>query len=538
MPFNQEIFSSFNLTSLVEFNPALVYGFLPEASVRAVANDPNTVEYLLHGANQYQDMLNAYLYAQNEILPAIRKTGLENIASDQILYWLDQIHFYAAATLANDYFAASGQKDFVAGQSTKRQVIRWHYGNQFKKYLHCYLSDENISLIKAYAIEKNINENDLKKFLIFLRKLRDDQTIKVQEYETHDQINSVYQQGTFTLDKLVKLYHTNQLSLDEKSLVAKFVKICPEPASLPEMREKFAKTFLAELKECQPNNTDQVANFITTSFYRITEDHWYPNGNGRTATCFINTFLRALNKPSILMRNPKDRNDPQSSYSQAIANIDNNIILLHIHIKKRISDAENGKQFQDVELAQIVTLRVKLSKVATIIKQKFPDCKINDGFSSLMVRGASLTLRSQQPTQREIINCLEWMLNLTIYRYGQLEKDLMIKKHHLQDDSKNSFAQGLRRAAAKNETQDMLYFLASCDINQQDTNPNSKKTALHCAVITKSLDAVTLLLQKGADTSIQDVQNKTALDYAIEKHHDEIIELLQQNQMTINHRTI
>jgi prophage maintenance system killer protein len=537
MPFNQEIFSSFNLTSLVEFNQALVYGFDPEASVGAATNDPDTVEYLLHGANQHQDMLNAYLYAQNEILPAIRKIGLENITSNQILYWLDQIHFHAAATLANDC-AAAGQKDCVAGQPTKQQVMRWHHDNEFKDYLNCYLSEENrLSLIKDYALEKNINENDLKEFLTFLMKIRDDQTLKGQEYETHTQMNSVYQLGSFTLDKLANLYHTNQLSSDEKSLVAKFVKICHAPASLPEVREKFAQTFLAELKECKSDNIDQVANFITTSFYRITEDHWYFNGNGRTATCFINSFLRALNKPSILMRNPNDRDDPHSSYSQAIANIDNNIILLRDHIKKRISDAEHGKQFQDEELAQIVTLRVKLSKIITIIKQKFPDYKINDGYYYLVKQGEFLKL-SSQPTRQEIINCLEWVLNSAISGCDLLEKNLMITKHHLQDDSKNSFAQGLRRAAAKNETQDMLYFLASCDIDQQDTNPKSKKTALHCAVIAKSLDAVKLLLLKGADTSIQDAQNKTALDYAIEKNHDEIMELLQQNQATMNHRTI
>jgi hypothetical protein len=537
MPFNQEIFSSFNLTSLVEFNQALVYGFEPEASVGAAANDPNTVEYFLHGANQYQDMLNAYLYAQNEILPAIRKIGLENITSDQILYWLDQIHFHAAATLAKDC-ADAGLKDAAAGQPNKLQVMRWHHYNEFKDCITCYLSKEiSLSGIKAYASKKNINENDLTKFLAFLEKIRDDQTIKSQKYETHTQIYSVYQLGSFTLDKLANLYHTNQLSSDEKLLVAKFVKICPAPASLPELRQQLAEKLIAELKKCQPDNIDQVANLITTSFYRITEDHWYFNGNGRAATCFINTFLRALDKPSILIRDPNERDNPDSSYSQAIANIDNNIILLRDHIKKRISDAEDGKQFQDAELAQIVTLRVKLSKIITIIKQKFPDYKINDRYYYLMKHGELLKL-SSQPTRQEIINCLEWVLNSAISGYGKLEKDLMIKKHHLQDDSKNSFAQGLRRAAAKNETQDMLYFLASCDINQQDTNEKSKKTALHCAVIAKSLDAVTLLLQKGADTSIQDVQNKTALDYAIEKHHDEIIELLQQNQMTINHRTI
>jgi hypothetical protein len=457
MLLDQEISSSFNLTSLVEFNPALVYGFGPELSL-------NTVEYLLQSANQYQDMFNAYKYAQDEILPAIRNEGLENITTEKILHWLDKIHSYAAATLANDA-ANAGLKDIAAGQPTKSQLLRWHHKNEFKGLITSYLSKSiPLTSVEAYAREKNINENDLKKLLDFLEKIRDDQTIKAQENETHTQINSVYQLGSFTLDKVANLYHTNQLSSDEKLLVAKFVKIYPAPASLPEKRQQFAKEFLAELKKCQPNNIDQVAYFITSSFYRITDNHWYFKGNERAATCFINTFLRALGQPSILICCPDERNDPGSSYSQAIANIDNNITLLQNHLKERILDASKGKKPQNEEISQIVTLNVKLSKVITSIKQKFPDNNIiNDDFYKLWEQKAQY-IRPDQP--QEIIKYLEISIMSFISIYDQLE---MIKKYNLKDNSKNSFAQGLRRATAANETQDMLYFCAHCDINQQDT---------------------------------------------------------------------
>jgi len=87
----------FDLTQLKEFNPALVYEFDPEASIQQL--ERNTLEYLLHETGQYEDMFNAYLYAQDTILPAIAQTSIANITPEQCLNWLNELHFLIARSI-------------------------------------------------------------------------------------------------------------------------------------------------------------------------------------------------------------------------------------------------------------------------------------------------------------------------------------------------------------------------------------------------------------------------------------------------------
>jgi prophage maintenance system killer protein len=321
----------------------------------------------------------------------------------------------------------------------------------------------------------------------------------------------------------------------EKLLVAKFVKISPPPESLPGIREQFSKEFIAELKKCQSGDIDQIVHFAAITFYRITENHWYFNCNGRTATCFINIFLRALGIPSILMRNPQEKNNENSSYSKAIANIDSDINLLEYHIKNRILEAKAGKQFHNEELAKTITLRVQLRMVITAIKLEFPDYKISNDYSRLTQTNAERlynkypqrTIIPQDVAQQDIIDCLNYNLTSFIDIYNQQKITSMVDKYILKDKTPASFAQGLRKATAKNQISDMEYFIPLCDVNRKDDNPQSGKTALHLAVIANSPNAVKLLLERGADPSIQDATNNTPLDYATERHNDEITELLR-----------
>ena len=51
------------------------------------------------------------------------------------------------------------------------------------------------------------------------------------------------------------------------------------------------------------------------------------------------------------------------------------------------------------------------------------------------------------------------------------------------------------------------------DINAQDDNPKSRRTALHWAAIKGHMSIFDLLIAKGAKVDIKDAEGKTALDY-------------------------
>ncbi|CAF1411630.1 unnamed protein product [Adineta steineri] len=74
---------------------------------------------------------------------------------------------------------------------------------------------------------------------------------------------------------------------------------------------------------------------------------------------------------------------------------------------------------------------------------------------------------------------------------------------------------GLRNAIYEGNIIDVKVLLeAGADINEQDVD--SKKTALHWAVIKKHKDIISYLLEKSANTQIKDKDNRSSVDYAKE----------------------
>jgi ankyrin repeat protein len=70
----------------------------------------------------------------------------------------------------------------------------------------------------------------------------------------------------------------------------------------------------------------------------------------------------------------------------------------------------------------------------------------------------------------------------------------------------------------------MLVENGAC-VNQQDKGNGF--TALIKAVFNNNIDVVKYLLSKGADATVSSFERKTALDYAYEKNHQEIIKILK-----------
>lgn len=370
--------SQFDLSELKEFNPALVYGFNPEISQKY----PDIFDYrhLLVNVEQYQDMLNAHLHAQNVILPEIKKTGIDKLTADQVLGWLHALHARIAKTLTFDM----DEKHSEAGKFTHREIIRWHYGCQMQNELISFFANRsrmNPDILRRYAEENGIEYPRLMKFVGLLEKINADKSIPISANEKKFlAIGEGYFVG---IPKLGYLYHNKKLSQEEQEIIKPFIKFGTSPKHIPKATLEFARKLLAKWKRCDPNNPDQIAELAHFAFYNLTEIHPFCNGNGRTATLLMNIILRSLGKPSILMRNPGEYADPDSSYSRAIKFIDSHPQLLRNHLKARIMER---KPYENPFLQEQTLCRVKTAICMRTIERYFPEFNLDEFYRNTVTK--------------------------------------------------------------------------------------------------------------------------------------------------------
>lgn len=94
------------------------------------------------------------------------------------------------------------------------------------------------------------------------------------------------------------------------------------------------------------------------------------------------------------------------------------------------------------------------------------------------------------------------------------EINYLIKKYNLPDSSQLSLEKGLRNAANKNQLSDLKKFIPLVkNINAEDPNPITRRTALHWAAIKGHEECCQLLLESGASHSISDALGETADKY-------------------------
>jgi len=102
----------------------------------------------------------------------------------------------------------------------------------------------------------------------------------------------------------------------------------------------------------------------------------------------------------------------------------------------------------------------------------------------------------------------------------------LVKKYKLPDASQSSLEKAFRMAVVNHFHTDIKFLLQQVhNINTQDSNPNSQKTALHWAVLKGNKEAISLLLKTGARYDIPDSSCKMALDYAHEADDIDLIRL-------------
>ena len=343
---------TFNLTEIKEFNPGLIYGFEPEASIQGL--DLGSIEHLFHVVSQFQDMYNAYLYAQNQILSVIRKEGIAAVSNEQLLIWINQIHKYIADTLAQDHKVS-------AGEFTKTQILRWHPNDTMIPLIQClFVGIQPSGLdIKAELKAMKVDPSTVEKFIELMRKVSQDQTIQLTTQQIQDlppSTNPLGRRIQQALYKLANSFHMDKFKNQELEVINKIVTICPVPSSLPELMQTFSKELLTKWQKCDPKDIDQVAELAFFAFFQLTEIHPYFNCNGRTATCLLNIILRSLNYPSILICLPSERNNEKSQYRQAIDNIKTQPQLLTNLIKTKLT-ADSA--YEDQGLAQTICKRIE-----------------------------------------------------------------------------------------------------------------------------------------------------------------------------------
>ncbi len=383
------------LQQLTQFNQALIYGFDPEKSHREELGSQTYQDVLFPRIGQFEDMLAGYLFAQNKLLPVFSKT--EELDELSFINSIKQLHGYLGSTL----FALAQEK---SGEFYQQQVLRWKVNLTYQLTFSILsgitypsLNGKNplSLLIELLTTELSLSEKQVRQFVTLLQRLKNHSTIipRASQKEfidsalTNTKEKHLSSEGksklaaahaaTITIEKLAVAYLSNKLSAEERALVSKIVTICRDPEDIPKLMDAFAKNTLANWRKCNKKDIKEVSQFLAEMFYQFTDIHPFGNANGRTAGCLVNVFLISIGLPSILMRNPGERNDSSSSFSQAINAINQSREPLANHIYQRILEAQS-QPFVDNILAETISLRCKMAHQLKSLQSEYPQIDIND----------------------------------------------------------------------------------------------------------------------------------------------------------------
>ncbi len=332
-----------------EFNPALVSCFdheLPDCN-------NNFYDVLITAYGQYEDMLHAYLYAKETILPWIKKNGVHAITPEQLLGWIKKAHSHIALSLGH-------QMGFIPGQYTSGQVLRWQWGSSSQECVGNYIfgQDTQGEIIQT-ALNHKWTTQEIKDLFRALDK------IKFVGQPLRDRMLKNAKIKNFTcLDEsalgsimLTEAYYSEDLNQEEKAIISKMVTVCLRPEQFPAVMQDFAEKFVAAWKVCDPSNEEQFSSLLLDAYNGVAGIHPFANCNGRTGTWLLNLISVSLDKPSFLLREPGDKNNAESAYSMAIDTINIDPALFKKYILSVIAKAEAGLKFDDSKNYEIAMRR-------------------------------------------------------------------------------------------------------------------------------------------------------------------------------------
>lgn len=338
------------INRLTDFNHALVYGFDPESSF-----DEKNNFYFETG--QHIDLLNAYLYAQDNILPFIKQYGIEKITEEMVLEWILQLHKNIGKHLLASFKQSSGEyatsEIIRCQQGMDKYVVMADLINNLSSF-----DDHAQQFITNYSKEHDLSIKTCTVFVEIIKRYRQESMITLS-----GKLNPFAKNIAFVemvIDKIRDASRNGNLTADENTALAKIITFCTPVEKIPQAMKDFSKNILRQWKSLPGKDTAIVAAVTSEIFYAFTHIHPFANCNGRTATCLMNIILKSIGLPDILLRYPGERNDSASDYEKVMAVIDDTRKPFAMHILACINTARQNP-FQNTKLAQIIQLRVAIS---------------------------------------------------------------------------------------------------------------------------------------------------------------------------------
>lgn len=357
---------------LTEFSPAIIYELEYESTRLGSMNlvDTTIPEYL-----QHLDLLNAYLVAQEQILPRIRDQGILNIEPEQWLDWIKAIHLPISRQLAL-------RQNFKGGEFRSEMVSIFYQGTKVPSYIAGFFEvcdsltlEQQRDYIHRMAFELGCPLNLLQDFIDLLLRIETHAFMPLNAEDSAYLTKKDFKRTERLLLQLSFLVLERQLTSEEQNLVASMVKICPRPVQIQNLIVDFSISLNSKLKNLDLSDLDAVSALMAEVFWELTSIHPFSNANGRLALCFINTLLRAMNHPAILLyrsrMDDREKENDESQYSRAISVIENNRSPLHALIAARIEEAREG-YFTDPRLVSLLDQRVYISELMVKFQKTYP----------------------------------------------------------------------------------------------------------------------------------------------------------------------
>lgn len=373
----------FDLARLTEFPKSLVSYFETEASIHNPP--PGSMHFTLHKGKQYIDIYEAYLYAQDTVLPEIQKQGIEAYTAERLEQALKTIHGLMAGTLGKDHKFEAGEYSPVsddAGQS----IARWHPTLDAIPYIAKVLGTSELGakqdeMIKNYSLgmenQFHVKAADLIEFF----------NVAKQFQKTMPAADSIGLRSQHVITQLASACFEGKLKPKEKSAIGKIVAFV-DGRKIPDQMKVFLQETIELWNKCDRNNTEALSNLLAKTYYRFTDIHPFPNGNGRMGTLLLNMILRSMGHPAILLREPGDKENPNSSYSRAVDGlIAGDWGPMAKHIKLRLDKTHKlespAEEQDDVLIETFAIMDMRLAHTLTEIQTSFPEFKLEAYFEKV-----------------------------------------------------------------------------------------------------------------------------------------------------------
>ena len=345
-----------------EFDPAIVSMFQYENIL-----DQCHSEFDKHMScyGQYYDMLKAYQFAKETVLPFIRQQGLNAISPERLQNWLNEAH----AKIANTLVLGTDTK---AGEFSPMQVMRWHWGAAAQNEVDNFVggNDQALKRITQLAMSNQVGKDlldQIVRLLLFIRAIRLPKAIEKQCRNRPEDVR----QAAIGQNKLMYAYAGRMLNREQLNTLSELVVICIPPQEYPAAMKAFTKNLVRKWKSCSVNDNKQLSELLLTAYKGVAGIHPYVNGNGRVATWLMNVILRSLDKPSILMRDKCDKDDPKSSYSIAIKMIDTDPEFFKRHVLARLNKVMTEGRVEHKTEYDLLAARLRLYEIHQEIATTF-----------------------------------------------------------------------------------------------------------------------------------------------------------------------